>query len=76
MSTVTAMPDDPRGELVQRLVLALAHVRRQKRKANKALTKEVNADARLESEIALATVRFRKDCEAALARWARAKGVA
>lgn len=75
MSTLAAMPDDPRRELVQRLVLVLLHVRREKRKALKARAREGNADARLDSDVALATVRFKRECARALDRWARAKGI-
>lgn len=75
MTVAAAAPDDPRRDLVARLVLALAHVRRQKRKVNRALTKAHDADARLQSEVALAMLRFQKDCEAALDRWAKAKGI-
>lgn len=72
----TATPDDLRRECLQRLVLVLVHVRREKRKASKLRAKEGNADARLDSAIALATVRFKRECRAALERWARAKGIA
>lgn len=75
MSTITATPDDLRRECVQRLVLVLSHVRRGKRKLSKALRKEHDADARLDSEIALAMVRFRRDSKRALERWAHAKGI-
>lgn len=78
MAVATEMPDD-RRESVQRLVLVLAHVRREMRRADKAArrarSKAENADAKLDSEIAIAMTRFRYDAQAALARWAEAKGI-
>lgn len=61
---------DFRREAAQRLVLVLAHVRREKRRARKLH----DADARLQSELDLARVRFTKDVQAALDRWRRRQG--
>lgn len=68
MTTMLAMPDDPRRDAVQRLVVVLAHVRREQRRRRR-------ADQKLRDRLDAARRRFDYEVGLALDQWLGSRGI-